>query len=559
MPPSDNELASESIAREEELFLMVREDHGGRQVVTPSGIVRRRWRFQVAAVALVLVSCSAMGFLMGGLGGNAGTPPRAGGDAEKSAAKLFQLWPKDRAPDIVLMLSGETMGYLHPCGCSSPQYGGLERRYNFWSSLVKERRWPVVSVDLGDVAQKSGPQALVKYKYAMLAEQLLQYTAVVIGRNEMALPLIDALSEYSLNNEWPRVLAANLLKKVERYPSGAPGQSMVRASQVVGQEGKPRVGVVGVVAPSIAKRVQDREISFDSIEKAIPEALKEMEAQKPELLVLLFQGSLEEAKAYAEKFPQFQVVLCLSSDPDPPSQAERVGNTSVVWVGQKGRYVGLIGAYRTGKATPPFDLHYQLVKLGPEYETPAGKESSNPVLGLLENYAKEVKTGNYLSRYSKTDHPIQREFKGATYVGSDKCKRCHEEAYAIWKASPHSRAYKTLVKAQRPSLQQFDGECVRCHVTGFEYTGGFGDEKTTPLLRDNGCENCHGPGSLHVKGNVEPKLVALMNPYKTRPNESDEEKKKRINRLDLSCQKCHDQDNDVHWKFDKWKEGKIAH
>ncbi|GIW79269.1 MAG: hypothetical protein KatS3mg105_1076 [Gemmatales bacterium] len=48
-----------------------------------------------------------------------------------------------------------------------------------------------------------------------------------------------------------------------------------------------------------------------------------------------------------------------------------------------------------------------------------------------------------------------------------------------------------------------------------------------------------------------------MNPYKTKPNETEEERKRRINRLDLSCQKCHDIDNDVHWNIAKWQ--KIVH
>src|SRR5438876_994722 len=40
---------------------------------------------------------------------------------------LFKDWNK---PSVVILLSGETHGYLQPCGCSDPQYGGLTRRYN---------------------------------------------------------------------------------------------------------------------------------------------------------------------------------------------------------------------------------------------------------------------------------------------------------------------------------------------------------------------------------------------------------------------------------------------
>jgi hypothetical protein len=43
-----------------------------------------------------------------------------------------------------------------------------------------------------------------------------------------------------------------------------------------------------------------------------------------------------------------------------------------------------------------------------------------------------------------------------------------------------------------------------------------------------------------------------MNPYKTQPNETKAQAERRMNALDTSCQKCHDIDNDVHWKIDKW-------
>jgi hypothetical protein len=488
--------------------------------------------------------------------------PDPDGDSQREPAKpptLFQFWPHDRQPDLVLLFSGETYGYVQPCGCSKPQYGGLERRYNFMRGLIRDRHWPVFAIDLGDLAQRNGPQALAKYRYTMQAYQRLTYVAVGVGRNEMALPLIDALSEYSLNNPTPRVLVANLLRREENFPSGDAGKSMVGAWTVAAREGLPRVGVAGVVAPSVSQQVQDPNVKFGPVEATLPAVLKELEPQKPDVLVLLFQGSLREAEACATRFPQFHVILCQTGNDLGPEKPDRVGHTMIVRVGHKGRAVGAVGAYRTGKADTPFQFYYQMVELGPEYETPAGQDASNPMLALLEEYTKEVKAGNYLSQYARTEHPIQRVFPGATYVGSEKCKRCHEREYKIWKASPHAHAYATLVKATRPSLRQYDGECIVCHVTGFDYKGGYVDEKTTPLLKENGCENCHGPGSLHVKGNTDPKMLALMNPIKTQPNESPAAKDQRLKRLDDSCYKCHNIDNDVHWNIKKWVEGKIAH
>src|SRR4051794_33551040 len=87
---------------------------------------------------------------------------------DTSPPARFQGWDR---PDLVLVLTAQQHGYILPCGCSRPQVGGLERRYNFVRSL-KGRGWPVVAVDLGDIAQRHGPQmlpnvqGLIKYKYS---------------------------------------------------------------------------------------------------------------------------------------------------------------------------------------------------------------------------------------------------------------------------------------------------------------------------------------------------------------------------------------------------------
>src|SRR5262245_23753911 len=62
--------------------------------------------------------------------------PTPGGGGQH-ANEPFKGWPK---PELVLVLSGQMHGYMLPCGCSRPQYGGLERRYNFLQKL-QGRGW----------------------------------------------------------------------------------------------------------------------------------------------------------------------------------------------------------------------------------------------------------------------------------------------------------------------------------------------------------------------------------------------------------------------------------
>jgi len=112
---------------------------------------------------------------------------------------------------LSFVLSGEQQGYLQPCGCSRPQLGGLVRRYNFMESL-RTKGWPVVAVDLGDIAAgpdesqspaENHPLLYVKYRYSMKALNLLGYSAIGVGEAELSMPLEKAIGEFRLNSPRP--------------------------------------------------------------------------------------------------------------------------------------------------------------------------------------------------------------------------------------------------------------------------------------------------------------------------------------------------------------------
>ncbi|HVZ75052.1 MAG TPA: multiheme c-type cytochrome [Polyangia bacterium] len=84
----------------------------------------------------------------------------------------------------------------------------------------------------------------------------------------------------------------------------------------------------------------------------------------------------------------------------------------------------------------------------------------------------------------------------AHYVGNDACNRCHPNAVAVWNGTKHAHALAALEDAHRARSP----ECVPCHVTGYLRAGGTTDivAATSPTFANVGCENCHGPGSIHV-------------------------------------------------------------
>jgi hypothetical protein len=536
---------------------MVKDDQPQSEGTSPPS----RPLLKLAAVALTVVGVLAVTCLMMAAWRHQPSNKQTADDSTRLAVRQFEKWTR---PDVVLVLSGQQYGYLQPCGCSEPQLGGLARRYNFIQKLL-EVGWPVVAGDLGDIPQSSGPQRLLKYRYSMEALKRIGYTAVGIGENELRMPLIEAGGEYALNNPSPRLVVANLKAAKDKYPG------MTEPWEVSsGQGGVPKVAFVGVVGPSVAGPFKgDPDTQFDDVDKALPAAVAQLAPQKPELLVLLYQGSPEEARTYAKRsaqqpnqLPIFPVILCLCKEEQAPIEPTVEGKSLVLMVGHKGRSVGVVGGYRTGNAAQPFSFRYELIELGPEYETPKGEGKNHRLHQLMEDYAREVKERNYLAMYPhEARHPLQVDFPEATYVGSGKCKECHSKAYKIWKAHPHADAYNTLVvKATRPSLRQYDGECVVCHVTGFEYKTGWVNEKDTPKLKDVGCESCHGPGSKHVEvekdPNADPKvqdqLRAAVNPWKRNANNAAAV----VLRINDMCRKCHDTDNSHDFKFEDYWDSK---
>ncbi len=534
--------------------------------------VRRRIRlFQVSLVWLGVLAAVFCFF------------PAVDGQAGKSLPVPFSIW--HRKPELAIVFSGQMHGYINPCGCSYPQMGGLPRRYNFFKSLW-DTGCPVVAIDLGEIAETHGLQAMDKYVTSMKALDLMRYDAFGIGLNEMNVPLFQALARFAVDDAQSRTIATNLIgpKGQERIFA----DMKVRPFRIVDRANLP-VGVYNVVGARIQQKKTDDDCNFLPAAQTLAKVMSEVNADpkikiKPFLNIVLYQGTDDGAEVFIKSFdqlrlanpriPHVHVVLCLSESSEPPAP-KVVNSTSIYAVGHKGRYVGVLGLF---KGANNFTYKFELVPIGPQYDAPP----NNPVMALLEKYTQKVKDEDYLGRYPRTPHPLQARYKDLglkaplTYVGSDACKHCHEKEYAIWSKSKHANAFQKLVAAKNPGLRQFDGECVVCHVVGLRHTSGYPDPKAAAAgidLTGVGCESCHGPGSGHAdaedKKIVNKKLREAMNPYSTRQDRIPAKflgnplltaayLKQQHSASNDFCTRCHDVDNDVHWEFSKsWP--KIEH
>jgi len=479
--------------------------------------------------------------------------------AVKFPGRLFDGWKK---PDVALVFTGQQYGYLLPCGCSDPQIGGLERRYNLLQ-MLREAGWNPVPIDLGDVPQTVGPaylpnqQGIIKYVYAMKAMREMNYIGVGIGKQEATLGFMTLLSEYSLNNPKPPVLIANLMEAEKNFPELTKPWNWTDTPSGV------RVGVTAVVGSKLVASIKevaqgDPAIRFSVVPETLENVLKQMTAGQVTLPVLLYQGHLgkgtppSEAMQCAQAFPQFPLVVCLSEEEEPPQKPTtlrtKAGETLLLQLGKKGKFVGVVGAWKTANG---FEFKVEMVEMNPDFKTPEDKRAGHPIVKLMEEYTSELKAKDYLSKYSPMSHPLQLlpEVEGlrnpgeAQFVGSEVCKKCHEEAYDIWKKSEHAHAYETLEKVKYPGHRNYDPECIVCHTVGFGYKSGYENAVKTPKLKDVGCESCHGPASLHVRNPNNVEWQKRVNPWRHLPVSRD----KQILAMDLMCQKCHDAENDVTW------------
>jgi hypothetical protein len=87
------------------------------------------------------------------------------------------------------------------------------------------------------------------------------------------------------------------------------------------------------------------------------------------------------------------------------------------------------------------------------------------------------------------------EVRVSGFVGSATCKQCHEGEHENWQGTRHAGAWATLEASGRLN----EAACVPCHTTGYSESGAFPARMVPFEFRNVGCEDCHGPGQVHIE------------------------------------------------------------
>ena len=466
-------------------------------------------------------------------------------------------------PTLRLFVVSSVAGALEPCGCSKDQLGGADHLAAF---IAKEKAGIAGSLVVGagpmlflDPTLKEDQSTQHKWKAEAiaLAAKDIGLVAWAPGANDWAAGG-EALGGYR-DQAHATLLAANL--------TGIPGTS---PSMVV-EAGGVKVGIVGVSDPSGAGTTPlPPGVAAVPAEAAMRAAIEDVKKKGAKILVGLCALPRGEALRLADNLPELHVlVLGKPSERGHANDGQKspiiAGTTLVVETSNHMQTVGVIDLFVRGTADKPIvfadaggvakgdellslsnrmrdletrinsweknqtvkteDIAARKADLEKLRAEKAKLEAVEPPLEgsffrfktveVREKFGSDADVAARMLAYYKrvNEHnkaafadrrPPPTEAGQASYLGVEACTECHDEERKVWDATPHAHAYATLEK----DFKEFNLDCVSCHVTGYGKPGGS-TVTFNAKLQNVGCEECHGPGSLHAKKPSDKKLIIL--------------------------------------------------
>ncbi len=381
-------------------------------------------------------------------------------------------------PIIHVVFTGEENGYLEPCGCSEKQLGGISKRHTLINHL-REKDENLLLLSLGDLTGKVGRQDEIKMETAFESLDLMGYVAHNLGEKdlEMGTDLLGYLSQISNVD----LISSNIVFTTEVL-----GINPYVIKEIKTKDTTLSVGILGIVSPGLVESAYQNMEVMDPVVSLTP-LLSDLR-DKTDILILLSHAEMEESIVIAEACPELDLIISGHLVDRPDLYREKVKNTYVIPVGEKGNYVGKITLSPQQKQTGEdeyFDRLPPVIEITPLDERFA---DSPDIAMLLRIYQERLKDEELLAQVFKSDLPSNLAF-----IANNDCAVCHNKIFKHWEGTGHASAYETLVKAEH----EYDPECVECHVIGLNYFTGFETMESTPELKGVGCESCHGAGSDH--------------------------------------------------------------
>jgi hypothetical protein len=408
-------------------------------------------------------------------------------------------------PPAKIVVSGDTAGWIVPCGCTANQSGGLPRRGDYLRKLRDEAE--VLYLDVGGAPDGARPYDRTKFEALLRGESFMRAEAHNIGAAEAKFGA-DVLR---------RIAAATKAPLVSANVRDASGE-LIASPHVLVELGAVRILVVGTLSPSYAPE----NLQVDSPEKA---ALASLDATvgKRDFALLLAYAPESELLELAARLPEFDAVVGGSTGQAIEPRTEK--GTLVAAASNKGKFLVQIDLPADASA-PPVG---RTVELSEEYEDdPKQIENLKAFYDRLAELDYPPDETSFVSTSGGGDDESWR------FAGVESCRACHAQDCDAWQASAHSHAWRTL----EATGAHVDSYCQQCHTDGYGLPGGFAGRKATPERVNVGCESCHGPSQAHADRPATPTAYGATAASR--------------------CVRCHDRENSPAFVYDAYW-SKILH
>lgn len=396
------------------------------------------------------------------------------------------------------LISGDTKGWIVPCGCTTKQSGGLLRR----GTMVRDMRakqGQTYVLDAGGAAAGHSDYHRTKLEAILQGEIRMGLCAHNIGASEAAFGP-KAISEIEAKFETPFVSTnihdaeGNLIASPVRYAQNSD----------LGH----RFAIFGVLDP----KYQVDGLLIGDPHQAILDQIEKLENDVDGMIVLAYLPR-EALFELAKQLPEVDAII--GGPTGQTIQPTKMGATLVASSTNKGKFVVQLVVDPARQWTADVvevdeshaDDKEQVANLSAYHDELARKDYSSDATGLTDQI--RIHTGS-------TD----------AFAGNATCQKCHVDDCSHYTSTKHAIAWKTL----EDKRSHVDPYCQQCHTTGYGSDKGFVSVRQSPALFNVGCESCHGPSSAHV---------------------ADVKKRTTFNAKD-QCLQCHDRENSPLFKYDEY-------
>jgi cytochrome c554/c'-like protein len=414
--------------------------------------------------------------------------------------------------------------------------GGLARRVSYIKAfkLRSNLEVPTVFVDAGNLftddrfaADRLPAEVMTKNRWVVKGYGDFHHDAANLSYTDLpyAAELLKKDGYDKRVEEFPfleRLVSANIQPADDQHK--APPPYVIREISLKrSMPGKKlKIGIIGFTEgkPSGVNQKEylyagfKIEDPFEAAKKVLPELKR-----KVDFIIALAYMPQDMTQRLASENPEIDTIIG-ARQVNTQNPVDHFNRATIAYAYNQTKYLGEMRVYLGGDGAVQNQVN-RFIAL--DSDIPDDPAAFDTVTIAHNEFTNEQKTNLEASAPPASSQPLATD---SQYVGSSTCAGCHADQFAVWEKTDHAHAMATL----EHKSEQFDNECVGCHVVGFQ-KGGFQTLITTPQLANVQCEACHGPGRSHA--------AAPAKGYGYMPTPA-------------GCMQCHTQPNSPDFNFDAY-------